>query len=57
MGLLTKDEYLATFVEPMQRLEADESYKPVPMASTSPSASARSSRLWSETSYRSNMCT
>jgi hypothetical protein len=31
MGLLTKDEYLATFVEPMQRLEADESYKPVPI--------------------------
>jgi len=29
MGLLTKDEYLATFVEPMRRLEADESYKPV----------------------------
>ena len=27
--LLTKDEYLATFVEPMRRLEADESYKPV----------------------------
>ncbi len=26
---LTKDEYLATFVEPMRRLEADESYKPV----------------------------
>ena len=29
---LTKDEYLATFVEPMRRLEADESYKPVPIA-------------------------
>jgi hypothetical protein len=27
--LLTKDEYLATFVEPMRRMEADESYKPV----------------------------
>ncbi len=26
---LNKDEYLATFVEPMRRLEADESYKPV----------------------------
>jgi hypothetical protein len=26
---LTKDEYLATFVEPMRRLEADEVYKPV----------------------------
>jgi hypothetical protein len=26
---LTKDEYLATFVEPMRRLEADESYEPV----------------------------
>ncbi|OAI47662.1 hypothetical protein AYO44_09190 [Planctomycetaceae bacterium SCGC AG-212-F19] len=26
---LTKDEYLATFVEPMRRLEADETYKPV----------------------------
>jgi hypothetical protein len=28
---LTKDEYLATFVEPMRRLEADEIHKPVPM--------------------------
>jgi hypothetical protein len=27
--LLTKDEYLATFVESMRRLEADELYKPV----------------------------
>lgn len=27
--LLNKDEYLATFVEPMRRLEANESYKPV----------------------------
>jgi hypothetical protein len=27
--LLTKDEFLATFVEPMRRLEANESYKPV----------------------------
>ncbi len=26
---LTKDEYLATFVEPMRRLDADETYKPV----------------------------
>lgn len=26
---LSKDEYLATFVEPMRRLEAHESYKPV----------------------------
>jgi hypothetical protein len=26
---LTRDEYLATFVEPMRRLEADETYKPV----------------------------
>jgi len=26
---LTKDDYLATFVEPMRRLETDESYKPV----------------------------
>jgi hypothetical protein len=26
---LTKDEYLATFIEPMRRLEADESSKPV----------------------------
>jgi hypothetical protein len=26
---LTRDEYLATFVEPMRRLEASESYKPV----------------------------
>jgi hypothetical protein len=28
---LSKDEYLATFVEPMLRLEADETYKPVPL--------------------------
>jgi hypothetical protein len=27
--VLTRDEYLATFVEPMRRLEAGESYKPV----------------------------
>jgi len=27
--LLTKEEYLATFVEPMRRLEPGESYKPV----------------------------
>ena len=27
--LLTKEEYLATFVEPMRRLEAAELYKPV----------------------------
>lgn len=26
---LTKDEYLATFAEPMRRLEAGESFKPV----------------------------
>ncbi|MHB8973295.1 MAG: hypothetical protein ACYC3X_24105 [Pirellulaceae bacterium] len=26
---LTKDEYLSTFVEPMRRLDADESFKPV----------------------------
>lgn len=26
---LSRDEYLATFVEPMRRLEADETYKPV----------------------------
>jgi hypothetical protein len=29
--LLSRDEYLATFVEPMRRLEADETYKPVPL--------------------------
>jgi hypothetical protein len=29
MPLLTKAEYLAIFVEPMRRLEADESFKPV----------------------------
>jgi hypothetical protein len=29
--VLTHDEYLATFVEPMRRLEADEVYKPVPI--------------------------
>jgi hypothetical protein len=28
---LSKDEYLATFVEPMRRLEAGETYKPVPL--------------------------
>ena len=26
---LTRNEYLATFVKPMRRLEADETYKPV----------------------------
>jgi hypothetical protein len=31
MALLTKDEYLATFVEPMRRLEADEPYKLIPI--------------------------
>ncbi len=29
--VLTKDEYLGTFVAPMRRLAADESYKPVPI--------------------------
>lgn len=29
MTLLTKEEYLATFVEPMRRMDANELYKPV----------------------------
>jgi hypothetical protein len=28
---LTREEYLATFVEPMRRLEADEVHEPVPI--------------------------
>lgn len=28
---LSKDEFLATFVNPMRRLRAEESYKPVPL--------------------------
>jgi hypothetical protein len=28
---LSGDEYLATFAEPMRRLDADETYKPVPL--------------------------
>jgi hypothetical protein len=28
---LSKEDYLATFVDPMRRLEAGESYKPIPL--------------------------
>jgi hypothetical protein len=31
LNALSKDEYLATFVEPMRRLEPDEMDKPVPL--------------------------
>jgi hypothetical protein len=30
-GVLSRDEFLSTFVEPMRRLEADETYKPIPI--------------------------
>jgi hypothetical protein len=35
LNALSKDEYLATFVEPMRRLEPDEMYKPVPLGDPS----------------------
>jgi hypothetical protein len=31
VNVLSRDEYLATFVEPMRRLAADETYKPIPL--------------------------